>query len=124
MVCFRVSPCGICGGQIGNATGFLSEFFSFPCQYNSTGPPYSYIIWGMNNRPVGGRSSETKSRHIDINNNNIMDYACAIWRSAARSHIQKLQVLQSKYPHIATDIPTGKFKRTCGVHFSQTTSEK
>jgi hypothetical protein len=20
--------------------------------------PYSYIIWGMNNRPVGGRSSE------------------------------------------------------------------
>jgi hypothetical protein len=26
----------------------------------------------------------------------MMDYACPVWRSAARSHIKKLQVLQSK----------------------------
>jgi hypothetical protein len=33
--------------------------------------PYSYIIWGMNNRPVGGRRSETQSLPIDINGNSI-----------------------------------------------------
>jgi hypothetical protein len=35
----------------------------------------------------------------------IMDYACPIWRSAVRSHVRKLQVLQSKCLHIATDAP-------------------
>jgi hypothetical protein len=35
----------------------------------------------------------------------MMDYACLIWRSAARSHVRKLQVLQSKCLHIATDEP-------------------
>jgi hypothetical protein len=32
------------------------------------GSPYSYIVCGMNNRPVGGRSSETQSHTVDINN--------------------------------------------------------
>jgi len=31
----------------------------------------SIFICGMNNRPVGGRSSETSSHPIDMNNNNI-----------------------------------------------------
>jgi len=31
-----------------------------------------------------------------------MDYACPFWRSAARSHIRKLQVLQSMCLRIAT----------------------
>jgi hypothetical protein len=35
----------------------------------------------------------------------MMDYACPISRSAARSHVRKLQVLQSKCLHIATDEP-------------------
>jgi hypothetical protein len=35
----------------------------------------------------------------------MMDYACPVWRSAARSHIRKLQVLQSKYLRIATSAP-------------------
>jgi hypothetical protein len=34
-----------------------------------------------------------------------MDYACPIWRSAARSHVQKLQVLQSKCLSIAANAP-------------------
>jgi len=42
-----------------------------------------------------------------------MDYACPVWRSAARSHIKELQVLQSKCLCIATSAPrtlvTGKF---------------
>jgi len=35
----------------------------------------------------------------------MMDYACPIWRSAARPHIKKLQLLQSKCPRIATNAP-------------------
>jgi hypothetical protein len=41
----------------------------------------------------------------------VMDYACPVWRSAARCHIRKLQVLQSK------------FTRIWEFHFSPTTSE-
>jgi hypothetical protein len=42
----------------------------FPCQYHSTLAVNIYIICGMNNRPVGGCSSETQSHHIDMNTNN------------------------------------------------------
>jgi hypothetical protein len=35
----------------------------------------------------------------------MMDYACPVWRSAARSHIRKLQVLQSKCLRIAAGAP-------------------
>jgi hypothetical protein len=35
----------------------------------------------------------------------MMDYACPIWRSAARSHVRKLRVLQSKCLRIATNAP-------------------
>jgi hypothetical protein len=33
----------------------------------------------------------------------MMDYACPIWRSAAHTHVRKLQVLQSKCLRIATN---------------------
>jgi hypothetical protein len=33
----------------------------------------------------------------------MMDYACPIWRSTARSHVRKLEVLQSKCLRIATN---------------------
>jgi hypothetical protein len=35
----------------------------------------------------------------------MINYACPVWRSAARSHIRKLQVLQSKCLRIATSAP-------------------
>jgi hypothetical protein len=35
----------------------------------------------------------------------MMEYACPIWRSASRSHVRKLQLLQSKCLHIATNAP-------------------
>jgi hypothetical protein len=35
----------------------------------------------------------------------MMDYACRIWRSAACSHLRKLQVIQSKYFCIANGAP-------------------
>jgi hypothetical protein len=42
---------------------FLSEFFGFPLSASlHRGSPYSCITWGMNNRPVSGRSSDTEAR--------------------------------------------------------------
>jgi hypothetical protein len=35
----------------------------------------------------------------------LMDYACPAWRSAARSHVRRLQVLQSKCLRLATGAP-------------------
>ena len=34
-----------------------------------------------------------------------MDYACPAWRSAARTHFRKLQVLQTKCLRLATGAP-------------------
>jgi hypothetical protein len=57
-----VSPCGICGGR----SGFLRVLrFSLPTPFHR-GSPYSYIIWSMNNKPVGGCSSETRPLSIDM----------------------------------------------------------
>ena len=59
----------------------------------------------------------------------MMDYACPVWRSTARSHIRKLQVLQSKCLRIATNAPwyigtvTGKFTMTWESPISQTISD-
>jgi hypothetical protein len=53
----RVSSCGICGGQSGIGTGFL-RVLRFSQLSFFRGSPYSYIFWGVNNRPVGGRCSE------------------------------------------------------------------
>jgi hypothetical protein len=51
----------------------------------------------------------------------MMDYACPVWRSATRSRVRKLQVLQSKCLRIATNAPctlvTGKFTRNWGFLF-------
>jgi len=35
----------------------------------------------------------------------MMDYACPAWRSAARTHVRRLQVLQSKWLRLATGAP-------------------
>jgi hypothetical protein len=54
----RVSPCSICGVKC-HSDRFLSQLFGFlPISFHC-GSPYAYIAWGINNRPVGGRSSET-----------------------------------------------------------------
>jgi hypothetical protein len=57
----------------------------------------------------------------------VMDYACPIWRSAARSHVQNMQVLKFKCLRIATNaslyVGNCKFTRIWGFHSSPTTSE-
>jgi len=35
----------------------------------------------------------------------MMDYACPAWRYAARTHVRRLQVLQSKCLRLATSAP-------------------
>jgi hypothetical protein len=35
----------------------------------------------------------------------VMDYACPIWRTAAHTHVNKLQVLQCKCFRISTSAP-------------------
>jgi len=35
----------------------------------------------------------------------MMDYACPVWRSAARIHVRRLRVLQFKCLRLATDVP-------------------
>jgi hypothetical protein len=47
---------------------FVSKLFSFPPSISlQHGSPSSCITWSMNNRPVGGQSSETSSHPTDNN---------------------------------------------------------
>jgi hypothetical protein len=43
---FRVSPCGICVGQIGTGTGFSLSSLVIPCKYNFTMAVHSHISRG------------------------------------------------------------------------------
>jgi hypothetical protein len=56
----------------------------------------------------------------------MMDYACPAWRSAARTHIRRLQVLQSKCLCLTTGAPwyvTGRYTTILVFCFLPTTSE-
>jgi hypothetical protein len=69
-----VSPCGICGGQRALGQVFLRVLHLHLSMSFRSGSPYWYIIWRMSNRPVAGRSSETWSYSIVMNNNNVQIY--------------------------------------------------
>jgi hypothetical protein len=64
----RVSPCEICDGRSGKGTGFSTPSSVFPSQYHSTVDLHAHISYGVNNRSIGGRSSETQSHLVDMNN--------------------------------------------------------
>jgi hypothetical protein len=61
----RVSLCEIYDEKSGNGTGVSSGSSVFSAITISTWL-HTRIIWGINNRPAGGRSSETQSRLIDM----------------------------------------------------------
>jgi hypothetical protein len=47
---------------------FLRDLRFYCVNVIPTGSPHSSNIWGMKNRPVGGRSSKTYTHSIDMNN--------------------------------------------------------
>jgi hypothetical protein len=48
-----VSPCGICDGQSYTGTEFTPSSLSFPPSVSfHRSCPHSYIIWGMESRPI------------------------------------------------------------------------
>jgi hypothetical protein len=62
----RGSKRGISRGKVVLGQGVFQDFaFSLSVSFYR-GSPCSYIIWEMNNRPVGGSSSETYSHPIDM----------------------------------------------------------
>jgi hypothetical protein len=64
----RFSPCGVCYRQSGTVTYFslrVLRFYTINIFHH--GSTYSYITWGMNKKPVGGRSSETQFHPTDVN---------------------------------------------------------
>ena len=51
----------------------------------------------------------------------MMDYACPAWRSAARSHVRRLQALKSKCLRLSTGAPWYLISRQ--IHSLPTTSD-
>jgi hypothetical protein len=64
----RVSPRENCDGLSDTGRGFSPRFSNFPCQYHSTMFLHTHTSSWVNNRPVGGRSSQTWSHPITMNN--------------------------------------------------------
>jgi hypothetical protein len=64
----EVNQSGICGGIRDTGTGQASlRVFQFLLSVSfHRGSPCSHITWGLDSRPVGGRSSETE-HPIDVN---------------------------------------------------------
>jgi hypothetical protein len=76
------------------------------------GCPYSYITWDMNSRCVGGRSSETSSGPIDMNNTtwpstyvmrilhnwNKLNRKCVEWYRKVRKFISVAPASHSESP--------------------------
>jgi hypothetical protein len=74
---------------------------------NRVGKKAAYIL-GMHG-PLLNRRISLSVRHGVLVYKQLtrpmMDFACPIWRSAARSHVRKLHVLQSKCLRLATNAP-------------------
>jgi hypothetical protein len=67
-------------------------------------PKFSSKLKYGHESQLGARGHDELTNWIIVSNNMTWP-AYPVWRSAARSHVRKLQVLQSKYLRIATNAP-------------------
>jgi hypothetical protein len=100
---------------------FFSEFFAFPLSISfHHSSPFSYMIWGMNNRPVG-RSSERQSHPINMNNNNKWCYThCMEIMQALQNVLQVVSVwFQTQRISVLTQVIQDiiPFKSPCKFSF-------
>jgi hypothetical protein len=72
---------------------YVLRVVRFSCQYHFTVTLHLYIYHSSDNRPVGGRSSEKSSHHIDINNNKTKKYKKAKWHHRRDQSIKQLMCL-------------------------------
>jgi hypothetical protein len=102
------------------------QFLGEPIQWFETAPYLgvsldTQLTWSAHVNQVGNKAAQRLivigpllNRRSDLSVRNVvllysqlirpmMDYVCQIWRSAARNHVRKLQVLQSKCLRIATN---------------------
>jgi hypothetical protein len=76
---------GFVVGKVALEQAFLRVLrftLSVSCQRDS---PFSYIIWRMSSRLSGGRSSETWSDPIDMNNNKQEWEAVLVYSTAVKT---------------------------------------
>jgi len=71
--------------------------------------PDTRLIWSPHIDQVRKRAAQSSVRNGVLLYKQLirplMDYACPSWRSAARSHVRRPQVLQSECLHLATGAP-------------------
>jgi hypothetical protein len=95
----RGRPWGNCVGKSSKKAGFPQEFFGFILSISfHRCSPYSYIDGGMNNRQVGGRSSETE--HMDRNNNNRGNHPHISWSPNTNSNMAALRTATVAQQHL------------------------